>query len=179
MRIADRFRGAILQRLRQGNRTASIAPTPNAARTASNGACSGISTAGELVAGQWDLRSSRWNDLIAGQVLPFLMAWGMGGLTQTGRSLFCRFGLYGSAGILAFFGVAHLLLALAAISTRALARPLGLVLGFLAHAAATVWNCARIYTIWVLLPSIPARSITPSRGHTSADPRRAYQGSGD
>jgi hypothetical protein len=49
--------------------------------------------------------------LIAGQILPFLMGWGLGGRFTDFPFSFLPFGLYSIAGLFAFFGVAHLLLA--------------------------------------------------------------------
>jgi hypothetical protein len=90
--------------------------------------------------------------LIAGQVLPFLMAWGVGGRFSNWPFTFLPFGLYGIAGILAFFGVAHVLLGWALFQREPLARVLGLVLGFLALLRPPFGTALGIYTLWALLP---------------------------
>jgi zinc-ribbon domain len=95
--------------------------------------------------------------LIAGQVLPFLMTWGMGGRYANWPFTFLPFGLYGIAGILAFFGVAHLLLAWALFQREPWARMLGLVLGFLALLRPPFGTALGIYTLWVLLPQQSAQ----------------------
>src|SRR5437763_265490 len=65
--------------------------------------------------------------LIAGQALPFLLAWGMGGRFSNWPFTFLPFGLYGIAGIVGLFGVAQLVLAWALFQRALWARPLGLV----------------------------------------------------
>ena len=139
--------------------TASIATTPNVARTASKGR---VQRHIQLLASLWlangILRFVEVGTiLIAGQVLPFLMAWGMGGRYANWPFALLPFGLYGIAGILAFFGVAHLLLAWALFQREPWARPLGLVLGFLALLRPPFGTALGIYTIWVLLPQQSAQ----------------------
>src|SRR3981189_1185878 len=115
--------------------TASMATTPNVARTGRNGR---VQRHIQLLASLWlangILRFVEVGTiLIAGQVLPFLMAWGMGGRYANWPFTFLPFGLYGIAGILAFFGVAHLLLAWALFQREPWARPLAWCLDF--------WRC--------------------------------------
>lgn len=90
--------------------------------------------------------------LMAGQMLPFLAVWGMGGRFANWPFTFLPFGLYAIAGILAFFGVAHLLLAWGLFQREPWARVLGLVLGFLALLRPPFGTALGIYTIWVLMP---------------------------
>ena len=90
--------------------------------------------------------------LIAGQMMPFLMNWGMGGRFSNWPFSFLPFGLYSIAGLFAFFGIAHLLLAWGLFQREDWARPLGLVLGFLALVRIPFGTALGIYTIWVLLP---------------------------
>jgi len=134
--------------------TAPIAVAPNAARSSTDGR---VQRHIQLLASLWLANGIlRFVEvgiiLIAGQVLPFLMAWGMGGRYANWPFTFLPFGLYGIAGILAFFGVAHLLLAWALFQRAPWARPLGLVLGFLALLRPPFGTALSIYTIWVLLP---------------------------
>jgi hypothetical protein len=90
--------------------------------------------------------------LIAGQILPFLAGWGMGGRFPNWPFTFLPFGLYGIAGILAFFGIGHMILAWGLFQREVWARPLGLVLGFLALLRPPFGTALGIYTLWVLLP---------------------------
>ena len=90
--------------------------------------------------------------LIAGQMLPFLMGWGIGGRYGSWPFNFLPFGLYSIAGFLAIFGVAHLLLAWGLFQREPWARVLGLVLGFLALLRPPFGTALGIYTLWVLLP---------------------------
>jgi hypothetical protein len=89
---------------------------------------------------------------IAGQMLPFLMGWGMGGHYGNWPFNFLPFGLYSIGGLLAISGVAHLVLAWGLFQREPWARPLGLVLGFLALVRPPFGTALGIYTIWVLLP---------------------------
>lgn len=95
--------------------------------------------------------------LIAGQILPFLMGWDTGGRYGTWPFNFLPFGLYSIAGAFAFFGVAHLLLAWGLFQRESWARPLGLVLGFLALLRPLFGTALGIYTIWVLMPEHAAQ----------------------
>ena len=95
--------------------------------------------------------------LIAGQILPFLMAWDVGGRYTNFPFTFLPFGLYSIAGLFAFFGVAHLLLAWGLFQRESWARPLGLVLGFLALLRPPFGTALGIYTIWVLMPEHAAQ----------------------
>jgi zinc-ribbon domain len=90
--------------------------------------------------------------LIAGQLLPFVMSWGVGSRFNNWPFMFLPFGLYGIAGILGFFGVAHLFLAWGLFQRESWARPLGIVIGFLALLRPPFGTALGIYTIWVLLP---------------------------
>jgi hypothetical protein len=89
---------------------------------------------------------------IAGRLLPILMSWGVGGRFTGWPFSFLPFGLYGIAGILAFFGAAHLLLAWALFQREPWARPLGLIIGFVALLRLPFGTALGIYTIWILLP---------------------------
>jgi hypothetical protein len=89
---------------------------------------------------------------IAGQVLPFLTGWGMGGRYGTWPFDFLPFGLYSIAGLLAIFGVAYLVLAWGLFQREPWARTLGLVLGFLSLLHPPFGTALGIYTLWVLLP---------------------------
>ena len=91
--------------------------------------------------------------LIAGQILPFLAGWGIGGRFSNWPFSFLPFGLYSIAGVLAFFGILHLVLAWGLFQRELWARPLGLVLGFLALLRPPFGTALGIYTIWVLLPA--------------------------
>lgn len=95
--------------------------------------------------------------LIAGQMLPFLMNWGMGGRFMNWPFSFLPFGLYSIAGLFAFFGILHLLLAWGLFQREPWARPLGLVIGFLALLRPPFGTALGIYTIWVLLPEHAAQ----------------------
>ena len=70
---------------------------------------------------------------------------------------FARFGLFSAMFLLAFFGGAHLLLAWGLFERQAWARPLGLVIGFLALIRFPLGTALGIYTIWVLLPESSSR----------------------
>jgi hypothetical protein len=89
---------------------------------------------------------------IAGRLLPILVGWGVGGRFTGWPFSFLPFGLYGIAGILAFFGAAHLLLAWGLFQREPWARPLGLFIGFVALLRPPFGTALGIYTIWVLLP---------------------------
>jgi hypothetical protein len=90
--------------------------------------------------------------LIAGQILPFLVGWGVGGRYTNFPFTFLPFGLYSIAGLLALFGIAHLLLAWGLFQRESWARPLGLIIGFLSLLRPPFGTALGIYTIWVLLP---------------------------
>src|SRR3984893_9545310 len=89
---------------------------------------------------------------IAGQMLPYLTGWGVGGHFANWPFTFLPFGLYSIAGLLALFGVAHLVLAWGLFQREPWARTLGLVIGFFALLRAPFCTALGIYTIWVLLP---------------------------
>jgi hypothetical protein len=89
---------------------------------------------------------------IAGQMLPFLTGWGMPGSTGNWPFNFLPFGLYSIGGVLAIFGVAHLVLAWGLFQREPWARVLGLVLGILALLRPPFGTALGIYTLWVLLP---------------------------
>ena len=90
--------------------------------------------------------------LIAGQMLPFLMGWGLGGHNGMWPFNFLPFGLYSIGAIFAIFGVAHLALAWGLFQREPWARILGLVLGVLALLRPPFGTALGIYTLWVLLP---------------------------
>jgi hypothetical protein len=89
---------------------------------------------------------------IAGQMLPYLADWGIGGRFANFPFNFLPFGLYSIAVVLALFGVAHLVLAWGLFQREPWARTLGLVIGFLALLRPPFGTALGIYTIWVLLP---------------------------
>ena len=90
--------------------------------------------------------------LIAGQILPFLVGWGLGGRFTNWPFSFLPFGLYSIAGFLALFGLAHLALAWGLFQREPWARTFGIVLGFLGLLRPPFGTALGIYTIWVLLP---------------------------
>jgi uncharacterized membrane protein (DUF2068 family) len=75
--------------------------------------------------------------------------WPLGGLMSRG--------LYFVGMMLAFFGVAHLVLAWGLYERQQWARILGLVIGFLALLRIPFGTALGIYTIWVLLPEASGR----------------------
>ena len=89
---------------------------------------------------------------IAGRMLPFLAGWGIRGPFMNWPFDFLTFGLYWIGGMLALFGVAHLVLAWGLFQREPWARMLGLVIGFLALLRPPFGTALGIYTIWVLLP---------------------------
>jgi hypothetical protein len=89
---------------------------------------------------------------IAGQMLPFLMGWGMGGHYGNWPFNFLPFGLYSIGALLAFFGIAHIILAWGLFQREPWARVLGLVLGILALLRPPFGTALGVYTLWVLLP---------------------------
>jgi zinc-ribbon domain len=88
---------------------------------------------------------------LAGQMLPFLIGWGIGGRGGWPFN-FLPFGLYSIGCLLAIFGVAHVILAWGLFQREPWARMLGLVLGFLALLRPPFGTALGIYTLWVLLP---------------------------
>lgn len=90
--------------------------------------------------------------VIAGQIFPIFAGWGMGGRYANWPFTFLPFGLYSIAGLLAFFGVAHLLLAWGLFQREPWARVLGLVIGILALLRIPFGTALGAYTLWVLLP---------------------------
>ncbi len=89
---------------------------------------------------------------IAGRMLPFLADWGHGMPFTNWPFDFLSIGLYSIGGMLALFGVAHLVLAWGLFQREPWARMLGLVIGFLALLRPPFGTALGIYTIWVLLP---------------------------
>jgi hypothetical protein len=89
---------------------------------------------------------------IAGRMLPFFVGWGGGRPSTNWPFDFLPFGLYMIGGLLALFGVAHLVLAWGLFQREPWARVLGLVIGFLALLRPPFGTALGIYTIWVLLP---------------------------
>ena len=89
---------------------------------------------------------------IAGQMLPFMMGWGLGSRYGNWPFSFLPFGLYSIGVLMAIFGVAHLLLAWGLFQREPWARPLGLAIGFLALLRPPFGTALGIYTLWVLLP---------------------------
>jgi hypothetical protein len=104
-----------------------------------------------LVTGIFRLIEACWI-FIAGQMLPFLLGWGAGGDFMDWPFRFLPFGMYSIGGLLATFGVAHLLLAWALFQREPWARVLGIVLGILALLRPPFGTALGIYTLWVLLP---------------------------
>src|SRR5258705_7898262 len=145
MRIADRFGGAILQRMRQGNRHCAHCSRAKRCSIVHRWArATAHSIAGQFVAGQWDsaFRGS-WNDLDsrAGTAVPD----GLG----NGRAL-CKLAVHFSAvwtlwdrgdpGVLWCCASA---LGMGAISARALGAAAWLGAWIFGAAAAAVWHRAR------------------------------------
>jgi len=89
---------------------------------------------------------------IAGQMLPFLMGWGVPGHAGNWPFNFLPFGLYSIGGLLAIFGVAYIVLAWGLFQRQPWARVLGLVLGILSLLRPPFGTALGIYTLWVLLP---------------------------
>jgi hypothetical protein len=89
---------------------------------------------------------------IAGQMLPFLMGWGVPGHAGNWPFNFLPFGLYSIGGLLAFFGVAYIVLAWGLFQRQPWARVLGLVLGILSLLRPPFGTALGIYTLWVLWP---------------------------
>ena len=90
--------------------------------------------------------------LLAGRMLPFFTGWGNGARFANFPFDFMAFGMYSIGGMLALFGVAHLVLAWGLFQREPWARTLGLVIGFLALLRPPFGTALGIYTIWVLLP---------------------------
>jgi len=90
--------------------------------------------------------------LLVGRMLPFFTGWGNGVRFANFPFDFLAFGMYSIGGMLALFGVAHLVLAWGLFQREPWARTLGLVLGFLALLRPPFGTALGIYTIWVLLP---------------------------
>jgi hypothetical protein len=89
---------------------------------------------------------------IAGRMLPFLADWGHDVPFANWPFDFLSIGLYSIGGLLAPFGVAHIVLAWGLFQREPWARMLGLVIGFLALLRPPFGTALGIYTIWVLLP---------------------------
>jgi Predicted membrane protein (DUF2127) len=68
-------------------------------------------------------------------------------------------GLAWIAVLLGVFGVIHLVLAWGLYERKVWARPLGLVIGFLALVRFPLGTALGAYTIWVLLPEVSAREF--------------------
>jgi hypothetical protein len=90
--------------------------------------------------------------LLVGRMLPFFTGWGNGARFANFPFDFMAFGMYSIGGMLALFGVAHLVLAWGLFQREPWARTLGLVIGFLALLRPPFGTALGIYTIWVLLP---------------------------
>jgi uncharacterized membrane protein (DUF2068 family) len=90
--------------------------------------------------------------LLAGRMLPFFAGWGNGARFANFPFDFMAFGMYSIGGMLALFGMAHLVLAWGLFQREPWARTLGLVIGFLALLRPPFGTALGIYTIWVLLP---------------------------
>ena len=61
--------------------------------------------------------------------------------------------------LLGVFGVIHLVLAWGLYERKVWARPLGLIIGFLALVRFPLGTALGAYTIWVLLPEVSAREF--------------------
>jgi hypothetical protein len=90
--------------------------------------------------------------LLVGRMLPFFVGWGNGARFANWPFDFMAFGIYSVGGLLALFGVAHLVLAWGLFQREPWARTLGVVIGFLALLRLPFGTALGIYTIWVLLP---------------------------
>ena len=104
---------------------------------------------------------------IAGQMLPFLNGWGIGGRYGSWPFHFLPFGLYSIGGLLAIFGVAYLVLAWGLFQREPWGRVLGLVLGFLALLRPPFGTALGIYTLWVLLPERSGQEYDRLSGATT------------
>ena len=89
---------------------------------------------------------------IAGRLLPYLAGWPFSMPFSSWPFDFLSFGLYSVGGLLAFFGIVHLLLAWGLFERQPWARMLGLVVGILALFRPPLGTALGIYTLWVLLP---------------------------
>jgi len=89
---------------------------------------------------------------IAGRLLPYLAGWPFSMPFSNWPFDFLSFGLYSVGGLLAFFGLVHLLLAWGLFERQPWARMLGLVIGILALFRPPLGTALGIYTLWVLLP---------------------------
>jgi len=83
--------------------------------------------------------------------------WGGWGLPFGWGAWPLSMGLAWIAVVLGVFGVIHLILAWGLYERKLWARPLGLVIGFLALVRFPLGTALGIYTIWVLLPERSAR----------------------
>src|SRR6267378_4471493 len=79
---------------------------------------------------------------IAGQMLPFLAGWGMPGHNGNWPFNFLPFGLYSIGGVLAIFGIAHIVFGLGTVSARAVGTGAGPSAWDFGAAAAAIWDGA-------------------------------------
>ncbi len=144
--------------------TGTAAMLPPAASIASDGR---VQRNINLLAGLWLVNGVLrfvevgWMMLFGKLLLPYMIgvlgagsgrslgSWPLGGLMSRG--------LYMAGIMLAFFGVAHLVLAWGLYERQQWARILGLVIGFLALLRIPFGTALGIYTIWVLLPEESGR----------------------
>ena len=91
--------------------------------------------------------------LIAGRILPFVLG-GWSGERNFSNWPFSLlpFGLYSIEGVLAVFGVLHIVFAWGLFERQPWARMLGLVIAILALLRPPFGTALGIYTLWVLLP---------------------------
>ena len=101
--------------------------------------------------------------MLFGRFIPPMRIWmGPGGGPFWGWGLDSALsrGIFSAGIVLALFGVLHLVLAWGLFEREPWARFLGLALGFLALLRFPLGTALGIYTLWVLLPEIPAASTT-------------------
>jgi len=101
--------------------------------------------------------------MLFGRFIPPMRIWmGPGGGPFWGWGLDGALsrGIFSAGIVLALFGVLHLVLAWGLFEREPWARFLGLALGFLALLRFPLGTALGIYTLWVLLPEIPAASTT-------------------
>jgi Predicted membrane protein (DUF2127) len=87
----------------------------------------------------------------------FGRTWGGWGMPFFSHAWPFSLGLVWVAVALGIFGVIHLILAWGLYERKAWARPLGLVIGFLALIRFPLGTALGAYTLWVLLPETSAR----------------------
>lgn len=150
---------------------ARVLPGPVMARTGV-GATMGVATSDRvrrnigLLAGLWMLNGILrlmevcYFTFIGHALFPSIFAahnWGSWGVPFRWSAWPLSMGLAWIAILFGFFGIVHLILAWGLYERKQWARPLGLVIGFLALVRFPLGTALGIYTIWVLLPEVSGR----------------------